>query len=278
MKLKEQATLSDVTGGKVRIRLINEGQGSSGFYAGEMLETYGPAAFPKGTFLYFNHENPESRDIRDAFGATLEDAVFEDENKGLWAEAEIFSSHQTFIKEIAKYAALSIEATGERDENENITELTPNPFNAVALVSRGGRDGKIAEILESAEYANVVNNETQRKDAGMTPEDIQKIVEALSAALAGEFAKITEALKPAEPEPVNEDAIDPADVAEALISAELPKSARKRVFKAMESGVSLEEAIKDEAEYITELRGSVEQNRVVAGTSDFDFSVTGWGK
>jgi len=277
-KLKESAELAEVKGGNARIRLIRAGQGSSGMYSPELLERCGATAFPKGSFLYFNHDNPASRDIRDAFGATTSDAIFESADNSLWAEAEIFSTHKEFISEISKYADLSIEAAGEKDDDGNITEISANPFNAVALVPRGGREGKIAEILESAEYANVIDNENQRKDAGMTPEDIQKIVEALTAALVPEFSKITEALKPAEPE--KQDEVTPSDVAEALIAANLPKSARTRVYKAVETGAAIEEAVKAEADYITELREDaaalVEQNRVKGSTTDLDFSVTGW--
>ena len=276
-KLKESAELTEVKGGKARIRLIRAGQGSSGKYSPELLERCGSAAFPKGSFLYFNHKNPESRDIRDAFGATLTEAVYDAEDQSLWAEADIFSTHKEFISDISKYADLSIEAAGEKDEDENITEILPNPFNAVALVPRGGREGKIAEILESAKYDTVVNNETQRKDAGMTPEDIQKIVEALVAAISPEFAKITEALKPADNE--DTEAVAASDVAEALIAANLPKSARTRVYAAVKTGSDLTEAVKAETDYITELREDAqkdEQSRIKGSGNDFDFSVAGW--
>ena len=75
------------------------------------------------------------------------------------------------------------------------------------------------------------------------------------------------------------DLADPSDVAEALIAANLPKSARTRVYKAVETGATIEEAVKAEADYITELREDAvqaEQNRVKGSTTDLDFSVTGW--
>lgn len=282
LKIKESAQLAEAKGDHRRIRLITEGQGSSGLYEAKMLESCGPSAFPSGTFLYFNHENPESRDIRDAFGVTTEDAAFEEDSKGLWSTARIFETHKTFINDIAPYADLSIEAAGEIDEDGTVTEITPDPFNAVALVPRGGRDGKIAEILESAQYANVVHNETQRKDAGMTPEDIQKIVEALTAALASEFTKITEALKPAEPVVEEKAEVDPievaTEVAEALVAADLPKSARTKVLEAVKAGKTVAEAITAETQYIAELKAEApSQGRVVeTKTSEIDFSVGAW--
>lgn len=286
LKIKEKASFAEgaATGSRRRIRLITEGQGSSGKYSAAMLKECGSKAFPAGTFLYFNHDDPDSRDIRDAFGATTEDATFEEDSKGLWTEAQIFKTHEQFIADIAPYADLSIEAAGEKDEDENITEISANPFNAVALVPRGGRDGKIAEILESAKYANLGINENQRKEPGMTPEEIQKIAEALVAAMAPEFAKITEALKPAEVQEVEVDPLKVAsEVAEALVVAELPKSARAKVLTAVEGGAKIEDAIAAEKTYITELAESLkadneDDSRLLekSKASDDDFTVSGW--
>lgn len=110
----------------------------------------------------------------------------------------------------------------------------------------------------------------------MTPEDIQKIVEALVAAITPEFAKITEALKPADDQ--DKEVVQASDVAEALIAANLPKSARTRVYSAVQTGTKLEEAVKAEADYITELREDAqkEQNRVKGSAENYDFSVAGW--
>jgi len=275
--LKERAKLADLTGGKVRIRLLSAGQGSSGHYAAPVLEEAANSfAYPAGSFLYLNHSKPASRDLRDAFGVLESNAEYDAETQALWANAEIFETHRAVIKELAPHAELSIEANGDVDESGEVTVILPDPFNAVALVPRGGRGGKITAILESAEYGTVVNNENQRKDAGMTPEDIQKIVEAMTAAFAAEFAKITEALKPVEPKEVAT-----SDVAEALIAADLPKPARGRVFKALETGVDLAEAIQAESDYITEIKAeqAVNEGRVQnLGATEYDFSLNGWGR
>lgn len=282
LKIKETAKFAEAKGSHRRIRLITEGVGTSGTYAAAMLKECGASAFPSGTFLYFNHNDPDSRDIRDAFGVTTDDAIFEEESKGLWSTAQIFETHKMFIDDIAPHAELSIEAAGQIDDDGNITEISANPFNAVALVPRGGRDGKITEILESAKYANLGTTGNQRKEPGMTPEDIQKIAEALAAAMAPSFAAITEALKPAV---VEEDEVDPlkvaSEVAEALVTADLPKSARAKVLIAVEGGATIADAIIAEKLYITELAEQAEKSkddtRIVEGKdSTNDFSVSGW--
>ena len=273
-RLVENSTL-ELTGSKYRVRLITEGQGSSGFYAGTMLERCGSTAFPKGTFLYYNHVSPDERDVRDAFGVLSEDATYDEKTKGLWADADIFEAHRETVKALSPYADLSIEAAGELDENENVTEILPSPWNAVALVPRGGRDGKMAEIIEHAACGNLNDNETLRKDEGMTPEDIQKIVEAVSAALAAQFTALTEVLKPA-PEP-DKDEVNPLEVAEALVEAGLPKSARVRVMESMTAGKKIADAITAEKAYIQELKDAeaASVGRIVGG-SEFNATVGGW--
>lgn len=118
----------------------------------------------------------------------------------------------------------------------------------------------------------------------MTPEEIQKIAEALVAAMAPEFAKITEALKPAEVQEVEVDPLKVAsEVAEALVVAELPKSARAKVLTAVEGGAKIEDAIAAEKTYITELAESLkadneDDSRLLekSKASDDDFTVSGW--
>lgn len=273
-RLKENSTL-ELTGSKYRVRLITEGQGSSGFYAAEMLESCGPTAFPKGTFLYFNHQSPDTRDVRDAFGVLAEDAAYDEKTKGLWADADIFEQHRGTIKELSPYADLSIEAAGELDEHDNVTEISVSPWNAVALVPRGGRDGKMAEIIEKASCDNLNNNDSLRKDKGMTPEDIQKIAEAVSAALADKFTALAEVLKPAPEVEDDKDKVDPLGVAEALVEAGLPKSARVRVMESVKAGKEIAEAITAEKTYISEINEEAGKvGRIVE--SDKNYTVGGW--
>ena len=115
----------------------------------------------------------------------------------------------------------------------------------------------------------------------MTPEEIQKLAEALAAAIAPEFAKLTEALTPK----VEEEEVDPmkvaTEVAEALVAAQLPKSARAKVLTAVEGGATVADAITAEKAYITELAEQAEKSkddsRIVEGKeSTDDFSVSGW--
>lgn len=257
-KLTESATLA-LTGSKVRVRLINEGQGSSGYYTADLLESDGPKAFPKGAFLFWNHVPEDKRDMRDAFGVLAEGATFEKDSKALWADAEIFEADRTRIVELAKAGAgMSIQASGDIDEDGRVTCIEENPFNSIALVHRAGREGSITEILESAK---IIIDENKREDTGMKPEEIEAIATALAEKLGVVLSQaITEALKPVEPE--NKDEIDPLVVAEALV--DVPKVAHKRIVGAIKAGAKLEEAVKAEKDYITEIgKNAKEDGRVI---------------
>lgn len=109
----------------------------------------------------------------------------------------------------------------------------------------------------------------------MTPEDIQALVEAIKVA-------VKEAVTPAAPaDPVDDApaAIDVAAVSEALVEAELPKAARGAVYKALESGASLEEAIQEQKDLITALQESLApEGHVVEVDGKHSFRVGRWTK
>lgn len=247
-------------GVKARIRLISAGMGSSGYYSEEVLERDSASAFPAGTHLYFNHltdsqrwDSDGARDVRDLVGETLSDAEYDPETKSSWADALFYHKTIDQVKQIAPAIDLSIEAKGKRDEETGeVTEIVPHPRNAVSLVDRGGRDGKIVsfeeaialfrpDLIESARIDSSDNTPVKESQLEMKPEDISAIVDAVTTALEPRFTKIEETLKPAE----NNSTV--ADVVEALISADLTESLRKRVYESADPVAELEtiQAIKE---------------------------------
>lgn len=239
---------SQKNGVRVRIRLISSGLGSSGYYSPEVLEQYGPTAFPSGTHLFMNHlteteywDRAGSRDVRDLVGKTISEAEYIAEEQALYAEALIYNKNADLVKEIFEDIDLSIEAAGKKSDNGEVTELLADPHNAIALVPRGGRDGKITEFMESASKPDNLLRERDKMDSNeslqekdkvvMTPEDIEKIAEAFAAKIQPALTQITESLKPKEPEAPEDDAVSAAEVTEALIAADLPKELRDKVYE-----------------------------------------------
>lgn len=262
VKVKEAGTSLGKVNGKKRwrSRIIAVGSGSSGVYTEEALRETGPAAFPVGTQVHINHdswrdedERPEG-DLRRLAGVLVTDAAFEDD--GLYAEIEFGQEWAPFVEEFHEFIGLSIAASGYGSETNEmglpiIEGLIPSPLNRVDLVTKAGAKGKVIEALESFRDKIDVN---ERKEKGMKPEEIKELAEAIVAGLAPSFAELKEALTPVEvEEDETEEGEDIATIAEAVAKAELPEIARNKVYLAVKEGAKVDDAIKEQTDYIKAL-------------------------
>lgn len=308
MNITEQAALSP-KGNKYRIRLLSEGVGSSGTYPADVIKRDGPMAWPVGTQLFLDHltESDEwdragNHSIKDLVGVTLTDPVWDESDKGLYAEARFFETALPFIQEAKDYIGLSVEAKGVISDGI-VEAIHFSPLNAIAIIPRAGRDGKITELIESyREKRDKIDNGTplnesagseEGKDQGMTPEEIaelrESVTKAVTEAIAAGLTEIKESL--AAPPADNEETDEPnvAAVTEAIVASGLPESARKRVYESMKvEGADVTALIANEKAYIADLTESLKEDaeeeiapgriREAAGNKDVDFSVAGWSK
>lgn len=253
---------STPNGVKARVRLLSAGMGSSGFYPAEIIERDGPTAFPAGTKLFLDHlgesetwERNGSRSVNDLVGKTLTDAEYDPVEEALYSDVLFYNGSAERIKEIFEDIDLSVEATGKRDENGEITEILVSKHNRIALVPEGGRDGKITEFLESVKdllpnlkESGKIDSTEQKEIQDMKPEDIAAVVAALKAELEPRFSAIEESLKPAEEDKANDASI--SEVVEALIAADLPEDLRTNIYesaeplKAIETIAAIRESLK----------------------------------
>jgi hypothetical protein len=267
-----------------RIRFLSAGQGSSGFYPAEMIEQYGPTAFPVGTQLFWDHlteseewERRGQHSIKDLVGVTTSEAVYNPENQSLEADVKFFGNAAPFVRDAYEYFDLSIEAMSYVNDEGVVEALIPSSFNAVSLVPKGGRDGKIIALAESfrEKHGNIVSSREHAtddgKETGVEPKDIEAIAKAVAEALTPSLNAITEALKPAEDPAPEVETPAAHEVAEALIEAGLTKTARARVFKAVEGGADVKEAIEAEKalreEILNESQKQDEEPGVVHGAT-----------
>lgn len=150
--------------GIFRLKIINEGQGSSGYYTRELLENYGTAVFTKGTLSYANHSTEEElyagRDINKIVGKLNSDAVVEDDEDGkaaLYAEYKVRPEWIDFVEEFKDSIGASIFVSGEMAEREVDGVKTmvvesldaDDPYKSVDLVAAAGRGGKVERMLEA---------------------------------------------------------------------------------------------------------------------------------
>ena len=161
--ITEAATIKGAsTSGRMLVRLIDAGQGSSGFYPAETLKAAAEAGvFHRGLHLYADHpseteriDRPE-RSIRDIAGVLTEDARYDEETESLVAEAKTFAAWGPILTEMHDAIGLSIRAAAEVSEGEHDGQATVIVDRIVAaesvdFVTRAGRGGKVLSLLESA--------------------------------------------------------------------------------------------------------------------------------
>jgi hypothetical protein len=286
IKLKEDLALSapQSSGNKWRIKVIQAGWGSSGYYGSEMLKEYGPGVFSAGTKVFMNHpsatesnDRPE-RDVHQLAGKLISDAVFMED--GLFADVEFYSHYAPIIREMSGDVGLSIHALGEASVGEAegregpiIESLVADPLTSVDVVTVAGAGGKFISLLESYKREDslieVKESDTEGNGMSITKEELElavadlkeAFVEAISP-LREQVSVLVEAATPAEADIVEDAvaALDPVDVAEKFNESGLPKIALQRVSEALKSETNtktVDELIEDEKAYTDSIRESI---------------------
>ena len=278
--LVERAVRKD---GSFKVKLIQPGWGSSGYYSSEVLKRDGPAVFPKGTKMYWDHptatearERPE-RSLKD-LAAELTSAATYAENgpdgPGLYAEGKGFGDFKGSIEELAPHIGSSIRAWGkakpgvaEGRKGKVIEALTPSPETSVDFVTQAGAGGKVLQLFEAARGR--AGNESLTEGDDVSEQELKEARDALTA----EQTKSADAL--AENARLREGTIlrEARDVAtEALGKAELPAVTRERLIEAVAKDPSahikdgkldrasfetaITEAVRAEAAYLAKITGS----------------------
>lgn len=164
--ITESTTLAEATRGqqpsgrRMRIKLIDTGWGSSGYYTPKVLqEAAANGVFPAGTHMYLDHptvtermDRPE-RSVRDLAAVSTTPATYSD--GALYAEAQVFGPFQQLLAEQRDAIGVSIRAAGTAEQGEAegrtgpiIKSLTEGI--SVDFVTKAGRGGQIVEVLEAA--------------------------------------------------------------------------------------------------------------------------------
>ena len=285
LKLSESVTFAPVasSGNKWRVKVIESGWGSSGYYPANVLRQYGPSVFKSGTKVFMNHpsatessDRPE-RDVHQLAGKLVSDAIFSE--NGLVADIEFYSHYAPIIKEMAGDVGLSIHAFGEASDGEAegrtgpiIESLVADPLTSVDVVTVAGAGGKFLTLLESYikkdEAAAELNESLSEGNESMiTKEEFEAAIADLKETLVDAITPLresvsvlVEAATPAEEEVVTEEtvevveeALSPVDVAVKFNESGLPKLALNRVAEALkaDSSKSVDDLIADEKAYVS---------------------------
>ncbi|QAY69995.1 hypothetical protein [Xylanimonas protaetiae] len=151
--------------GRLRVKVIDAGTGSSGVYTEALLKQAAKdRVFHAGLHCYIDHpseseqwERPE-RSIKDLAGVLATDAVFE--NGGLYADVKVFSAWRKPIADMAESIGMSIRAqaeVGSTDDNGRPVFSKILSAESVDFVTHAGRGGAVLSVLESARVQEARN-------------------------------------------------------------------------------------------------------------------------
>lgn len=262
-----------LTGAVWRVKVIEGNRkGSSAYYPKEVVEAGAPL-FAKGTRVYGDHPtadekwNRPERSYKEIVGVFESNSEFD--GSDLYANVRFFTKHQQEIKELAEAGVIgmSIRASGDVEETADGPVLKAfTSVTSVDVVTTAGAGGGFDKLLESARENSASESvaESQEKDEIMElPKEFTDALDALvesAKANADAVAKLVEradkedqakadalveAAKKDEPK-----APSAAEIAGALVEAELPKAAHAKVIAAVESGTELAEAVRAEKDYL----------------------------
>jgi hypothetical protein len=155
-------TLEKTGAKRFRIKIIDEGVGSSGTYPAATLQLAAKEGiFGKGVHMYLDHptavesmDRPE-RTVKDLAAVLDGPAVYE--SGALYAPIKAFSAYADTIEEMKDDIGVSIRASAEVEVGQGgervITRLVE--AQSVDFVTKAGRGGKVMEVLESALHREV---------------------------------------------------------------------------------------------------------------------------
>jgi hypothetical protein len=188
--------------GTASIKIIQAGQGSSGYYPADVLKRDGPKVFTAGTQIYLDHpsvseeSNRPERSVRDLAGSLTGPAAWKEDGAagpGLYAPVRFLDSVAPHIEAIAPISGMSIRASGtagtrEVDGKKVRSIESIDVAHSVDVVTRPGAGGKVLDLIESAR---------NRTSGGTTPpaevDEVDKAeFEATKTALSEAQARIAE--------------------------------------------------------------------------------------
>ena len=286
---------SKTDAGKFRIRIITEGEGSSGVYSRELLEQYGEVF--GGRAMFGNHPKDPNKpwerspfEIKAKLGPKVEYEVVD--GKGtLYAEPIMSPEIAAWVEEFKDVIGVSIFASGEGHDEDGkwIVESFDgsDPYTSVDFVVAPGRGGGVERVMEAwrtLEDSTAPAGADEGKERTTMDEAVKLYLESLFSKLDEKIVTLQESIdgavtlvesvRDAQPERV-EAVTTAGELATAVAEAQLGEKAVQRVLEAVTGGKSVTDAVKYEKdikdEVLAEAKNRLQEGVFGAG-SDTDFA------
>lgn len=180
--------------GAWKVRLISEGQGSSGFYSRELLENYYHVF---NDILSFNNhptgwDGPEARNFTEIVGEIVGDVWVENDERGMAAITGWYLPDPEYRDKLERYKkklGVSIYAMGEGEFDEDtgnfyVTSFEDDPYNSLDVVIAAGARGKFLESMRKVYDSRKSESDRPEVTSASDKERItmdEKVLERLDA-------------------------------------------------------------------------------------------------
>lgn len=240
-----------------RVRLIEaDVMGSSGYYSAEVLRRDGPAAFPEGTHVYFDHatesesyERPE-RSVKDLAGMMIEAAKYEDgpDGRGLFARVQFFPDHKERVEAMHSVVGMSIRAAGTIEESESgrvVTSIVKGI--SVDIVTHAGAGGRLIKMTESAKPVPQVAQLSEADKATMS--GLASGIATLNTTMTSFLEKLAESQTKKD----EAEKLTVGQLTAKLAESGLPVPSQARIAAAYVDGQDIDAVIEAEKAYVAEI-------------------------
>ena len=254
--------------GSIRMKVIQAGWGSSGYYSPDVLKRDGPNIFRAGLLSFWDHptmteaEDRPERTLRDLAAVLTSNASWDDKGPagpGLYADARVFGPYREAVNELAPHIGVSIRASGRVSEGEAegksgrlIDELVDAA--SVDFVTRPGAGGKVLQLFESAGRSGKVFESARQSSAHTAQEANVPDPTALEEAQT-QIQALTSEVDRLRSRDILRDARDMVD--EALRASRLPAFAQKRVRETLIATPPIVDNALDRSTYATAIEATV---------------------
>lgn len=269
LHLKESTAEAPVKKGKRwRVIVARPGKGSSGTYSEELFRRDAHKIIAPGAQSFINHDS--TRNPKDMIGVFPEAAYFDEGEKAVVAELEVFSHWEKFVDEVGPHCGISLYALGEADEDGNVTAIVEDRLNGADLVSRPGLVGSgLAEklyesaIAHSEEKPSVTVAQESNGDELME-EKLDKLIDLMSSLVAEKKTEDSAKAQVEADEAVAEARVESfAAAVKAVDEADLFDSQRETILEAAKKGADVSALIESaktvKAEALEAVKESAEQ-------------------
>lgn len=250
------------TGNRWRVIVARPGKGSSGTYSEELFRRDAEKIIAPGGQMFINHGT--DRNPKDMLGTYPEGSFWDEEEKAVVADVDIFSHWKEFVEEVGPHCGASLFALGESDEDGNVTAIIEDRMNGADLVARPGLvgSGLAGKLYESAIAGSGDVPGTRRendKENKMDKETLEAALKPLADALTvlvaeKKAAEATDAQAVAD-EAAVASAVEAYDAkVKAIADADLPEIQAESLRAAAKAGqdvaplIETAKALKDEIE------------------------------